>query len=40
MGTEMTIIFCVIAAAVGIGLGFLFGFLYRKKIGERKIKSA
>ena len=40
MGTGMTILFCVIALAVGLGIGALLGFLYRKKIGERLIGSA
>ena len=36
----MDILFIVIAAVVGLGLGFVFGITYRKKVAEREIGSA
>ena len=40
MKTEIAILVSLICAVVGIALGFLVGFLVRKKIGEAKIGSA
>ncbi len=36
----LAIILIVVAAIVGIGLGFVFGMTYRKKVAEREIGSA
>ena len=40
MTTEIAILVSAVCAVVGIALGFLVGFLVRKKIGEAKIGSA
>ena len=36
----LDILLIVIAAVVGIALGFVFGIVYRKKVAEREIGSA
>ena len=40
MGTTLAIILIVVAAVVGIGVGFGGGVTYRKKVAEREIGSA
>ncbi len=40
MDTTLAIILIIVAAIVGIGLGFVFGMTYRKKVAEREIGSA
>ncbi len=40
MDTTLAIILIIVAAVVGIGLGFVFGMTYRKKVAEREIGSA
>ena len=40
MKPEIVILISIACAVVGIGLGFLIGFVIRKKIGEAKIGSA
>lgn len=40
MEIGQVILFCLLALAVGLALGVVFGILYRKGVGERKIGSA
>ena len=40
MGDTLAIILIAVAAIVGIGIGFIIGMTYRKKVAEREIGSA